>query len=142
MLSIWEGTTNILSLDALRAMERSDVLTEWAADVKRRVGAVKAAALASSVDQTLKAVKRIEHYVAHAATAGNDSQQGGARAFAFAIARTESATLLIEHGSVQDDRAAITSAQRWCARELAPLVEADAKHRASSAALNESGPPG
>jgi putative acyl-CoA dehydrogenase len=37
VLSIWEGTTNILSLDALRAMERSDVLGEWASDVKRRV---------------------------------------------------------------------------------------------------------
>src|ERR1700674_4755550 len=45
VLSIWEGTTNILSLDALRAMERSEVLDEWAADVRRRVGAVKLADL-------------------------------------------------------------------------------------------------
>jgi len=138
VLSIWEGTTNILSLDALRAMERSDVLAEWAADVKRRLRVVKSAALSSSVEHTLKAVQRIEQYTAHAATAGNDSQQAGARAFAFAIARTESAALLIEHGGAQRDRAAITSAQRWCTRELASFVEADAEHRAGSVALNES----
>jgi hypothetical protein len=138
VLSIWEGTTNILSLDALRAMERSDVLTEWAADVKRRLSVVKASALSSSVERTVKAVQRIEQYAAYAATAGNDSQQAGARAFAFAIARTESATLLIEHGGAEGDRAAITSAQRWCRRELAALIEADAEHRAGSVALNES----
>jgi alkylation response protein AidB-like acyl-CoA dehydrogenase len=138
VLSIWEGTTNILSLDALRAMERRDVLTEWAADVKRRLSGVKASALSSSVEHTLKAVQRIEQYAGRTATAGNDSQQAGARAFAFAIARTECATLLIEHGGAQGDSAAITSAQRWCTRELAPLVEADAEHRAGSIALNES----
>jgi alkylation response protein AidB-like acyl-CoA dehydrogenase len=138
VLSIWEGTTNILSLDALRAMERSDVLAEWAADVKRRLSVVKASALSSSVERTVKAVQRIEQYAAYAATAGNDSQQAGARAFAFAIARAESATLLIEHGSARGDRAAITSAQRWCRRELAALIEADAEHRAGSVALNES----
>jgi hypothetical protein len=142
VLSIWEGTTNILSLDALRAMERRDVLTEWAADVKRRLSGVTASALSSSVEHTLKAVQRIERYVARTATAGNDSQQAGARGFAFAIARTESATLLIEYGSAQGDRAAITSAQRWCTRELAALIEADAEHRAGSVALNESGRPG
>ena len=138
VLSIWEGTTNILSLDALRAMERNDVLTEWVGDVKRRLSVVRTPALSSSVEHALKAVQRIEHYAARAATVGNDSQQAGARAFAFAIARTESAALLIEYGSGDGDPAAITSAQRWCTRELAPLVEADAEHRAGSVALNES----
>src|ERR1700693_5361469 len=37
VLSIWEGTTNILSLDALRAMERNDTLAAWASDIRRRL---------------------------------------------------------------------------------------------------------
>ena len=139
VLSIWEGTTNILSLDALRAMERSDVLAEWASDVRRRLSVAKTAGLSSSVEHTLKAVRRIEQYAARSKDAGTDLQQAGARRFAFAIARTEAATLLIEHGSAQGGRAEITSAQRWCARELAPLVEADAEHRAGSVALGNGG---
>ena len=140
VLSIWEGTTNILSLDALRAMDRGDVLAEWVADVKRRLSATKAGGLSSSVEHTLKAVQRMERYLARAKEAGTEFQQAGARGFAFAIARTEAATLLIEHGSAQGDRAEIASAQRWCERELAPLVEADAEYRASSVALSESAP--
>ena len=140
VLSIWEGTTNILSLDALRAVDRGDVLAEWVADVKRRLSATKAGGLSSSVENTLKAVQRIERHAARAQEAGAEFQQAGARGFAFAIARTEAATLLIEHGSAQGDRAEIASAQRWCGRELAPLVEADAEYRASSVALSESAP--
>ena len=135
VLSIWEGTTNILSLDALRAMERSDVLAEWASDVRRRVSDVKVAALSSCIERTLKAVKRIDEYTARAARAGSEFQQAGARGFAYEIARTEAAALLIEHASAEIDRVELTAAKRWCSRELAPFVEADADHRTDSVTL-------
>jgi alkylation response protein AidB-like acyl-CoA dehydrogenase len=125
VLSIWEGTTNILSLDALRAMERSDVLAEWASDVRRRLGAVRVAELSSCTEKTLSAVQRIEQYAARAGKSGSEFQQAGARGFAFAIARTEAATLLVEQANAQQDRGSVTAAVRWCARDLAPLVEAD-----------------
>jgi len=125
VLSIWEGTTNILSLDALRAMERSDVLDEWASDVRRRVGGVKLAGLSACVEQTLSAVQRIEHYSVLAASAGSEVQQAGARGFAFAIARTEAAALLVEAANAQQDQGSVAAAVRWCARELTPLVWAD-----------------
>jgi hypothetical protein len=83
----------------------------------------------------LNSVKRIEQYAARAVTAGSEFQQAGARGFAFAVARTEAAALLVEQASAQGDDAAVTSARRWCARELAPLVEADAEHREGSVAL-------
>jgi alkylation response protein AidB-like acyl-CoA dehydrogenase len=140
VLSIWEGTTNILGLDTLRAMERSDVLSEWTTDVRRRLGGVKLAGLSSCTDQTLNSVQRIEAYAARAERGGLAFQQAGARAFAYAIARTEAAALLIEHADSQPDRVALPSAQRWCARELAPLVEADAEHREGSDALAASRP--
>jgi len=135
VLSIWEGTTNILSLDALRAMERSDALPEWASDVRRRLSGIKLATLSSCTEQTLNAVQSIEQYAARAASAGNEFQQAGARGFAFSIARTEAAALLVENASAQEDRAAVTASKRWCARQLAVLVEADAEHRADSAAI-------
>ena len=135
VLSIWEGTTNILSLDALRAMERSDVLGVWAADVKSRLGGIKLTGLSLCVEHTLQAVQRIEQYVARAQSAGTEFQQAGARGFAFAVARTEAATLLAEQANALGDHAAVTSAGRWCSRDLAPLVEADSEHRAGSIAL-------
>jgi hypothetical protein len=135
VLSIWEGTTNILSLDTLRAMERSDALPEWASDVRRRLSGIKVAALSSSTEQTLRAVQHIEQYAARAASAGSESQQAGARGFAFSIARTEAAALMVENASAQGDRAALAASRRWCARQLAALVEADAEHRADSVAL-------
>jgi hypothetical protein len=135
VLSIWEGTTNVLSLDSLRAVERSDALAAWTADVRRRLTGAQKSELSQPTTQTLAAVRRIEEYAARAASAGSEFQQTGARAFSYAIARTESAALLIEHAVAQPDRVTLTSAQRWCAGELAPLVEGDAEHRAGSDAL-------
>jgi putative acyl-CoA dehydrogenase len=135
VLSIWEGTTNILSLDALRAMERSEALAAWTSDVRRRLSGLKLAALSSCTEPTLRAVERIEQYAARARSAGSEFQQAGARGFAFAVARTEAAALLVEHANAQGGDAAVTSARRWCGRDLAPLVEADAEHRAESVAL-------
>ena len=139
VLSIWEGTTNILSLDALRAMERGDALAEWASDVRRRLKGIKAATLSSCTEQTLRAVQRIEEYAARAASAGSEFQQAGARGFAFAVARSEVAALLVEHANAEADHAATISAKRWCARELAPLVEADVEYRAGSVTLENGG---
>jgi putative acyl-CoA dehydrogenase len=138
VLSIWEGTTNILSLDVLRAMERTDAFAEWTSDVKRRLKNIGSVDLSSPIGQTLGAVQRIEQYAARVASAAGETQQAGARGFAFAIARTEAAALLLEHAEAQADQVAVTSAKRWCARALAPLVEADAEHRAGSVALGNS----
>jgi hypothetical protein len=57
------------------------------------------------------------------------------RAFSFAIARTEAAALLIEQAVASDNAAAVTAAKRWCARDLASLVEGDANHRSGSMLL-------
>ena len=48
---------------------------------------------------------------------------------------TEAATLLIEHADAVSEAAAMTAAQRWCARELESLMVADAHHRARSGLL-------
>jgi putative acyl-CoA dehydrogenase len=138
VLSIWEGTTNILSLDVLRAMGRTDAFADWTSDVRRRLENIRSVDLSSPIEQTVGTVQRIEQYAARAASAPGETQQAGARGFAFAIARTEAAVLLLEHAEAQADQVAVTSARRWCTRELAPLVDADAEHRAGSVALGNS----
>ena len=135
VLSIWEGTTNVLSLDTLRAIERADALSAWTSDVRRRLKAIQAPGLRPSVERVATSVQRVEEYATRASRSGKDFQQTGARAFSYAIARTEAAVLLIEHADTGGDDAAIIAAQRWCARELALLVEGDADHRDGSALL-------
>ncbi len=135
VLSIWEGTTNVLSLDALRAMERVDAFSVWVSDIRRRLSAVKATALRESAERVSRTVQRTEEYAARASKSDKDFQQAGARAFSFAIARTEAATLLIEHADAVTEATAMTAAQRWCARELDSLMVADAHHRARSGLL-------
>ena len=135
VLSIWEGTTNILSLDALRATDRGDVIPAWTSDVQRRLRRIQTAGLLQCTERILRAVQRVEQYVARADRAGSEFQQAGARALSYGIARAEAATLLIEHAEAQPEPECAAAARRWCARELALLVEADAEHRAESAAL-------
>ncbi len=135
VLSIWEGTTNVLSLDALRAVRRSDALAAWTADVRRRLSSVNAGQFIECVGSAKEAVQRVERYAAHAEDEGSEFQEAGARAFAYAIARTEAAVLLIEFANSVEDHAALAAARRWCAGELAPLVNADAGHREDSLGL-------
>ena len=135
VLSIWEGTTNVLSLDTLRAVERAGALAAWTEDVRRRLKAVQSDALRSSAERTGIAVQRVEEYATLASRSDRELQEAGARAFSYAIARTEAATLLIEHADASSDGQSIIAAQRWSARDLASLRESDAHHRQRSALL-------
>jgi alkylation response protein AidB-like acyl-CoA dehydrogenase len=138
VLSIWEGTTNILSLDALRAIERTDAFAVWQQDVRDRLGRITGDELSNSVKSVARAIGKIGEYATRAQREGAEFQQAGARSFAWAIARTESATLLVEYASANRDAAALAAARRWCEQDLAPLIAADENHRADSAVL-ESG---
>jgi acyl-CoA dehydrogenase len=108
----------------------------WTADVRRRLGDAKDPGLEPCVEKISRALQRIEQYVARAQREGSEFQQAGARGFAYTIARTEAAALLIEYAIAHPDPADLASAQRWCARDLAPLVEADADYRADSTSLS------
>jgi putative acyl-CoA dehydrogenase len=138
VLSIWEGTTNVLALDTLRAMGRSDAFAVWKADVLRRLKGIDAADVSSASERVRSSVERIENYSVRAAREGPEFQQAGARAFSYAIARTEAAALLIEYAIGAADPAAAIAARRWCARELATLSEPDEKHRRDSVILTVS----
>ena len=137
VLSIWEGTTNILSLDALRAIEKTDALATWVNDAKRRIAGTRVASGADAARRVVLAIESIEAYDRRAPHSDADFRQAGARGLAYSIARTEAAILLLEAAAASDDGAAVTAATRWCARDLAPLVDGNAEHRSGSDALIE-----
>src|SRR5690348_2645495 len=132
VLPIWEGTTNVLSLDTLRAIQKTDALATWIADVRRRAGRSGKDELAAKIES---AVGRIESSQRVAEKAGGASQQAAARGLAYSIARTEAAMLLHEQAQATSDAAAVVAAKRWGTRELVTLVDADDDHLAGSRQL-------
>ena len=129
VLSIWEGTTNVLSLDTLRAITRENALAPFIRDTRTRLGAIRSAELKSSAQETLSALTRIEQYAQRAAGEPGEFSSAGARGFSYSLARVAIAGLMLEHAEwslthEKSDRA-LHAAQRWCLQDLTPLVYAD-----------------
>jgi alkylation response protein AidB-like acyl-CoA dehydrogenase len=136
VLSIWEGTTNVLSLDTLRAIAKDGAFEPFIGDMRRRLESIRSPALRSGVERVGKACDQIEQHLRHGLTEGRDFLEAGARGFAFALARSYAASLLLEQADwslkTEDDPHTVSAAERWCLQELAPLVVTDERHRAAS----------
>ena len=134
VLSIWEGTTNVLALDVLRALREAGALEALEADVSRCLAQARTRKLTIAANRVRDAMRRI---VAHAkASLEDDARQAAARAFAIAMARTYAGALLLEHAAWavdnEADERALATARRWCARELATTNVARADELASA----------
>ena len=123
VLPIWEGTTNVLSLDMWRAIERTNGLDVWMAGVRERMQSVTTPSLVGGASRVLDAAGRIGQYVARVRESAD--RDAGARRLAFAIARTASAERMLDHaewcaraGESDGDPGAF--AIRWSERDLAP----------------------
>lgn len=139
VLPIWEGTTNILSLDALRAIEKEDALRPFLSAIERRLLVVRHPELSGHIDRVHHAVGEIRSYLGAVAADGLDAIQAGARSFALSLAQTYIASLVLEHAQWElehtTSRRALAVAQRWCARPLASLEPCEADRLAVSQAL-------
>jgi putative acyl-CoA dehydrogenase len=129
VLSIWEGTTNVLSLDVLRALEKTEALGAYLRDARQRLFGFRIGALATVTSRIGEALGTIERFAARATRQGRAFAEAHARAFAFALARTTAALLMAEYASstvgAAGHSAALAAAMRWCERDLARLENAD-----------------
>ena len=87
-MPIWEGTTNVLSLDVLRAVQKSSggVLVSFSKEVKRRLAQIKltpADELHESVNRVCQALERTMEF----AQQHTDKLEVSARDFAFSLSR-------------------------------------------------------
>jgi len=139
VLSIWEGTTNVLSLDALRAIDKEQSFEPLLADIARHVERATHPRLQDERRTIEHAAAELAAYLPQAAGDGLEALQAGARGFAFGLTRTYIAALLVEQAQWElarggDAPTAIT-VRRWCRQPLVPVVAADAEHRADSRRL-------
>lgn len=142
VLPIWEGTTNVLSLDLLRAELKEEAVTALLEDVSGQAASLRAASLGSAGSSMLGAVVDLVERSAEAlakdvrgwALADGDALQAHMRGFALQLGRTCAAGLLAAHAAQRlgqdehDQRAARVArryAERWLTATLPAAPSAD-----------------
>ena len=96
VLSIWEGTTNVLALDALRAIAREGGLAPFLAAARDRAAAASHASLRQPIREVLAAADHAEQWLGDTQRRGAALLEAGARRFALTLGRTMELALLIE----------------------------------------------
>jgi alkylation response protein AidB-like acyl-CoA dehydrogenase len=92
VLPIWEGTTNVLSLDALRAVAREGALDPFLEDLEERLRRVSEADLAAGSRRWIERLPALRDSVLRAA----EKEPEAARRVAFDLTRGLAASLLLE----------------------------------------------
>ncbi len=94
VLPIWEGTTNVLALDALRALAARGAREALSAELVRLAGEVRDPALRPPLDAALAAAERASHFLEGADGPGREA---GARGVALTLGRALEVLLLASH---------------------------------------------
>ncbi|XP_034026016.1 acyl-CoA dehydrogenase family member 11-like [Thalassophryne amazonica] len=131
VLSIWEGTTNVLSLDVLRSVARSSgmVLQAYFTHIKSLLaGATALPLLAAAVEAVAGALSELQEFVQMAGSREPRYLELSARDLAYSLARTYTGALLIDHACWKGASPSDTyTALRWCEQDLCPVVTKQAR---------------
>ncbi len=96
VLPIWEGTTNVLSLDTLRALGKGGALEAIALEIETNVASAKDPGLAAPGNAARAAMKHAAAWVTEA-MAQPARLEAGARRFAMTLGRSLELALLVGH---------------------------------------------
>ncbi len=96
VLPIWEGTTNVLSLDTLRALGKGGALEAISAEVEANLASATDPGLARPVEAARAALRHAIAWVTEAMPQP-DRLEAGARRFAMTLGRSLELALLVGH---------------------------------------------
>jgi len=130
VLPIWEGTTNVLALDALRALGADDrAFTALKAELNRCLASVHDQRLAEPARIVQSALAHVENWLAEARKVGTPALEAGARRFALTLGRTTELALQCRHAQWsqenESDARATDAARRFGASGIDLLTAAD-----------------
>jgi alkylation response protein AidB-like acyl-CoA dehydrogenase len=131
VLSIWEGTTNVLSLDLLRALTAESGLERIEQEIGR---AARDATDAGLAPLRMRLDALVEGAFAWFRAASAQQREAGARTFALAIGRALQLALAAEHAQwlvSRGDRRGVAVARRLAA--LSPVPDFDSSMEIESA---------
>lgn len=124
VLSIWEGTTNVLSLDALRAIKRENAGMHFAVDIKERMAKIKDEQLAKFCPELISALKKIIQHLQNCTD--EEDLNTDARILAMNMSRVYCASLLLEHADWEKSKRSRLVVERYF--EMGLLEEFHASH--------------
>ncbi len=139
VFSIWEGTTNVLSLDVLRALQTGSALSALQVEIETLVSGVRDTRLLECAKAAQVALLRAQQWIAKAS---GDGMEAGARRFAMTLGRAFALLLLCRQAQWsldhEKDQRALHAAARF-ARNGVDMVGSE-DLGASSALANDVGP--
>ncbi|NXN85458.1 ACD11 dehydrogenase, partial [Bombycilla garrulus] len=144
VLSIWEGTTNILSLDVLRSLAKSQgqVMAVFLSTVQRKLELASGTKeLSPAVQRTQEAIRSLRQFMAATGSEQALTMELAARDFSYSLAQIYTGrALLVEHAARPDASSTdVCAALRWCNQELCPVaVESERGSYGAGAALQDS----
>lgn len=122
VLPIWEGTTNVLSLDVLRVLRGSGGLTGYLSAQRALLAEAETSDLGTAVRAVRDATGTLTEWLQRVASDPH-ALEAGARELAIGLARTFAASLALRHGAwslrVENDPRAAAAARRFVSRGLA-----------------------
>lgn len=98
VLSIWEGTTNVLALEAARAIRRTDALGPFLAEIAAHAGLARHPMLAAPAREARAAAEHAAAFWADAARLGPALHEAELRRFALTLGRSLALALLVAQG--------------------------------------------
>ena len=125
VLPIWEGTTNVLALDLLRALAVEGAAEALADEIRRPASAARDPALRPAAEAALRALAHAQAWIERSRASGGVLEAGARRA-ALTLGRSLEVALLCEHAQScldagKGDRAG--AAARRLARHGVDLVQ-------------------
>jgi hypothetical protein len=134
VLPIWEGTTNVLALDTLRALQGSEKdlkrgFARFSSAVTRCMEGVHDQRLGDAVRITQTALDHAASWLADAERARQPTLEAGARRFSLTLGRTMELALLIKHAQWshdhEQDENATLSARRFATSGIDLIADYD-----------------
>ena len=97
VLPIWEGTTNVLALDTLRALRGGESLKQFESMVTRYLENISDPHLTDAARIARTTLDHATSWLAEAERLGQPALEAGARRFSLTLGRLAELTLLIKH---------------------------------------------
>ena len=112
VFSIWEGTTNVLSLDVIRAIEKEGAFPPFVKGILQLVSKIKG--FDAEVAKIKNQCSDLGSFLQKAQGEGSDFVQASARKFSLALGRALSGALLLERAFLDQSPRSAEIARRWC----------------------------
>ena len=126
VLPIWEGTTNVLALDTLRAIGTNESIAPLLSAITRMFETLQAPLLDLARVVTA-ALNHAEGWLREAQAADRSVLEAGARRFALTLGRATELALLIRHAqwseAIEQDKRATASARRFAQAGIDLITE-------------------